>query len=246
MQFNYYRLIISYRGTHYQGWQNQTNKKGIADTIQSTIFSIWNYIPTIEGASRTDAGVHAVCQVAKIKLPAMDNLDQLKKIFNDHLPPDIMILDIQKTHDTFSPRFDCIMKEYQYRISFTRPQPWEHDLWWYCYYPCDKQKIRDVLALFVGKHDFASFAKYNPSNSTTVRTINHIIVQELCDNQMVITIQGKSFLRHMVRRLVGAAITAAHKDYSVEYIKHIMDQKNPSNHLYKAPACGLILQSIIY
>ena len=243
----FYKATITYKGTYYHGWQSQPNGSGIVDAIKKTIFSVWGYQAKIDGASRTDAGVHALGQVAKIELPEYQNINALQKVLNDHLPPDIICYALERCDKSFYPRYHVKEKEYRYYISFDRPTPFEHEQWWYCYYPCDREYIKEILIMFIGKHDFRAFCKYySDEEAKSIRTINEINFLEQGTEKLIICIKGKSFVRHMIRRIIGAAVTASHKKLSKEYIQEVLLSKKFVNNLYKAPAHGLVLYKITY
>jgi tRNA pseudouridine38-40 synthase len=247
MKKNYYKAIISYNGSNYYGWQKQQNKKTIQSTIEETIKKIWDIAYSIEGSSRTDAGVHAYGQVAKLFLPVIHNDTYIKKVLNDNLPHDITIRSLELCEDEFSPRKHAIKKNYYYTFSLKKLSPILAPYGHHIIFPINISHIQTILNLFIGTHDFRSFATIEKNNTiSTIRTIYKAHINQLENDIYQIHIEGSGFLRYMVRRIVGAAITASIKNYSKEYIKDILEKKNPSHHLITMPAHGLMLIDISF
>ncbi len=240
---NSYRAICLYDGTDYFGWQAQKDKKTIQGTIEKAIFDIWKIDKRIFGASRTDAGVHSEGQIIKLFLPNFCNEKRLEKTLNNHLPKDILIKNLEVCDGKFSPRYYSKRKIYNYFFSFRKLNPFEARYIYHYFYKCDLLKVSDVLKIFIGTYDFSSFCSDNEKYSK-IRTIYRCELIKVSDGIFKIEIEGNAFLRYMIRRIVGAALTAGTKDYSVDFIKEILNKKNPSNHLYNVPAKGLILKNI--
>jgi tRNA pseudouridine38-40 synthase len=244
-----YKAIISYDGSCFYGWQSQLNHISVQTEIQNTIKKIWNYETVVEGASRTDSGVHSYGQTIKLLLPATIEINYLKKILNDNLPTSIKIRTLEYCEDDFSPRKDAKKKLYYYTIAFKKPSPLIKNFVTHYPYPLQKNILEKILKIFIGTHDFRSFAtitKNDNHNINTIKTIYEIKINEINQDMIQIQIEGNGFLKYMVRRLVGAAITAAHKNHSVEYVQNILEKKNPSHHLITMPPEGLILVDIAY
>ncbi len=245
-----YKAIISYDGTEYKGWQSQKNKHGIVDILKKSIHSCFCLpVDTIEivGASRTDAGVHAHNQVARIMLPAIQDEKRLCKVINDHLPSDIHIRSLISCDQFFNPRHNVLSKTYYYYITFIRPLPLQSRYIYYYPYPLDLLIFEEALKYFVGTHDFQSFAT-KCTDRITVKTIDECRVERINDDihTIRVCIVGHSFLHHMVRRMVGAALTLASQNKEPNTITKILLLKNARQPLLNAPAKGLILWDIHY
>lgn len=238
-----YKARLIYQGTNYKGWQSQKDGLAVQDFLQRTFLKVFNKDLNVYGASRTDSGVHSAGQIIKFFFDLKLDEKFLKKILNQNLPSDIFITDICKVDESFSPRHDAKKKLYQYNFSFEKPNLIMNPFFFHYFYSCDLNIVEKVIKIFEGTHDFASFCT-KPEGST-IRTIYKT---KLIKNDFgfSIKIEGKSFLRYMVRRLVGAALTAGTKKYSIEYVKEMMEKKDPYNHLYNVPAKGLCLNYVSY
>lgn len=241
----HYKIIVAYDGTHYAGWQIQPNALSIVQALQDSFFGLFNRKIKLLGASRTDAGVHAQGQVAAFSTDIQISSQRLLSVWNRCLPQDILIRHLEMCEPHFNPRFQVKQKIYHYNFFIERPHPFHARYGTYYPYSLDLEKFRKCLALFVGTHDFRSFCTGDYSN--TIRTIDSITMQfdEIC-KAYKIKIYGKSFLRYMIRRIIGASFKIASSDLPLEYIQHVFHQKNPMQSLPTAPAQGLILTSITY
>jgi tRNA pseudouridine38-40 synthase len=238
--------ICAYDGTRFDGWQSQKNKNGVYDVLKASIEKTFNTKIELEGASRTDSGVHSIGQCIKIQMPQyIDCVDRIRKIINDNLPQDICITKLNKCKESFSPRYNAIRKTYVYRLSFQKPMPSDASFTLYYPYKCNIAKVKKVLKVFIGRHNFKSFCT-KPEKKDTIREIECAYVKIKNKDSIEIYLVGQSFLRYMVRRLIGAAIESGTKMYNVEYIKKILDKKDPNNALLNLPAKGLTLLKIEY
>jgi tRNA pseudouridine38-40 synthase len=242
--WNYYKAIVSYQGTYFQGWQSQPHKNTIQDCIELVLYDIFNKKQKIIGASRTDSGVHAYGQVFLFQAPMTISIEKLLYIINMKLPDTIVIHDITSTSRDFHPRYLAKKKIYQYLFSPKILLPSLN--FFILYYPrlFDLNKLNDCFSIFKGTHDFKSFCALDYEKNT-VRTIYDINIK--CNNDIyIITIIGNGFLRYMIRRLLGAALQVATKDTGIDEIRKIFELKNSNHHLMTLPAQGLILKEIIY
>lgn len=242
---SYYKIIVSYVGTNYLGWQAQDIGKTISQTMQKSFEKTFNVPCHLLGASRTDAGVHASYQV--VSCHSTINLDskQLLIAWNNALPLDIMIQQLNKVENRFNPFHNVLFKTYKYTIYRKRPHPQHAPFGWYYSYPINIETLKNALALFIGTHNFLALSSAEPEVDT-VRTIDCITT--IADEEKItITITGKSFIRHMIRRIVGAAvIVAAHKAKSIEMIATLLSFPSNPYCFETAPAHGLSLEHIQY
>lgn len=245
---NRYKLIIAYDGTRYYGWQAQKQLPSIAATLESCFHKVFNRAISIRGASRTDAGVHAMGQVATFKTDLLIDTEQLKHAWNNRLPSDIVIRSIQLVpleHNIYN---NIIAKTYYYHFFLKRPLPFVHNFGWYIDKPVDIEKLKAGLQTFVGTHDFRSFCSSEDTRENTVRTINSIQVTYLRKFGIYrIAVTGPAFLRHMIRRIVGAALTVAYQHNTpISALQDALTKKSPVQILPNAPAHGLLLYKIKY
>lgn len=243
-----YKLIIAYDGTNYFGWQAQNHKPSIAQALNTAFKTVFKSEIKVLGASRTDAGVHARGQVARIKTDLPLSAEKIKWAWNNTLPADIEIRSIELIEDSFNPFCNVQQKIYHYNFFIERPSPFIHRYGYFYPFPLNFDILKRALEFFVGTHDFASFRSIQDLRKNTVRTIDNMSLNYIEEYKMYrITIKGQKFLRHMIRRMVGASLFAATKaDDSLLLLKNTMEACNPAHTLPNAPAQGLILDSIIY
>ena len=243
-----YKLIIAYDGSDYYGWQDQPEKPSVARALNNAFAAVFKSEMRILGASRTDAGVHAMGQVARIKTELSIPPAQLKWAWNNALPPDIMIRSLELVDESFNPFCQVSQKTYYYHFFTERPMPFIQR--YGCYYPykIDFDLLQQALQFFVGTHDFCSFKSSEDTRENTIRTIDAINLEYFARYKMYrITVKGQKFLRHMIRRIVGASLSVASKQgNSLEFLTKVMAARNPKHTLPNAPAKGLMLHKIVY
>ena len=241
-----YKIIISYDGTDFAGWQVQPNGKGIANVLQDRFAAVFNEKIKLVGASRTDAGVHARGQVAIFSTNLSLDHKVIKRAWNDALPPSIVIQSLEETPSDFHPRYGVKQKTYHYHFFLERPSPFVERYGWFFTHDIDTEKLNNALALFVGEHDFRSFCTGDEMD-TTIRSIDEISVEF---NEKLgahrITFKARGFLRYMIRRIVGACMEVASKDVPITILTEALEKKDPKQNLHNAPAKGLCLESIRY
>lgn len=244
---NQFKATISYTGTNYFGWQRQINKISIQERIESIFFKLWKKNQTIFGSSRTDAGVHAYGQVIRFCAPIKYDLNFLKKLINDNMPNDIYFKEIEYTDLSFEPRFNAKRKMYHYFLSRNKQNNIYSPYILHYYYDFDIDIFNEALNIFIGKHDFKSF--FTNSLNEDINSIREIYQCEadfINKDFIRVSIQGNGFLRYMIRRIVGAALTVASNKLSINYLKDTFLKKDPSNLFYNLPPNGLMLIKILY
>lgn len=242
-----YKIVVAYDGTGYHGWQRQPDAKTVVQVLEESFKAVFKQKIYISGASRTDAGVHALGQVASFVLSIKIAPETLKFAWNNDLPHDILIQDVSIVSDTFNPRHGVVSKTYHYSFFTQRPMPFVQRYGWYFSRPIDFDVLQQALQTFVGTHDFRSFCTGYDMNST-VRTI-HSIDLEYDDVMKAhrIVVKGPGFLRYMIRRIVGACLAVASKDeFTCQDIVGALAKKDPTQTLPNSPAKGLLLQKIYY
>src|SRR6201998_1893673 len=209
----YFKLTIAYDGTDFHGWQIQAEKPTIQGEIVSVLRRLTQEHVYLHGAGRTDAGVHALGQVASFKTQSALSAEEFQRALNALLPLAIRIVGSEEVGPDFSARWSARSKIYRYRLYRGRvvpPMLWRYVL--HYPFPLDEDKMRDAAAGFVGSHDFASFAASTGSEDddkerSTVREIYSAELLRSADNQELgFTVRGRSFLRYMVRKLVGTLL----------------------------------------
>ncbi|HEX4068921.1 MAG TPA: tRNA pseudouridine(38-40) synthase TruA [Candidatus Babeliales bacterium] len=243
-----YKLTIAYDGTDYFGWQTLPEKPSIAATMQQTFKRVFKSEIKVLGASRTDAGVHALGQVARITTDLNVTPAHLMWAWNNSLPADITIRSIQLVDDSFNPFCNVVQKTYYYHFFTERPLPFVQRYGYFYPYKIDFDILKTALQFFVGTHDFCSFKSSEDLRENTVRTIDNITLDYLARYKAYrITVKGQKFLRHMIRRIVGAALAVSTKNgHTLESLQDIMTACDPRHTLPNAPAQGLMLYKIRY
>ena len=255
----HHKLIISYKGTNYFGWQEQSSSQQKI-TVQSTLQKVLNKICKYQNcilsvASRTDAGVHALGQVVKISIPLLIASEKLLLGMNSLLPDDIRILQCDTCLDDFNANKDSTSKEYHYYFcTDTVYNPVLNDI--VVHIPSftdslDIKLMQEACTLFIGTHDFYSFAKRDTTINSTVRTILSCeIVQgqssALGNNTFYLKIVGEGFLRYMVRYIVGALFELGKKKLCINDIKDALINPKDEKISSKAKSKGLHLIQISY
>lgn len=243
-----YKIIVSYDGTGFSGWQYQPHAPSVAQTLQDTFKALFGAPIKILGASRTDAGVHALGQVAIFSTDLILDPMRMQKAWNDALPISIMIRALEPAPIDFHPMYRVKEKIYKYHFFLKRPLPFIAPYGWFFRYPLDSAKLERSLDLFVGTHDFRSFCTGTDMGENTVRTIQTIRLEHYKRYGIwALEFKGPGFMRHMIRRIVGACMQVASKqELTIDYLQEVLAQKDPRQELLNAPAQGLCLYRIRY
>ncbi|MGN0400369.1 MAG: tRNA pseudouridine(38-40) synthase TruA [Blautia sp.] len=242
-----YRLDIEYDGTRYEGWQRQ---KRTDNTIQGKIEEVLSRMVgqevEINGAGRTDAGVHARGQVANVHLNTDRTCREICSYLNRYLPEDIEIRNVSQVDERFHSRLLAKEKIYQYRIGTgEHKNVFERKYLYPLHEDLNAETMRAAAERLTGIHDFKSFCTNRKMKKSTVRTIFHISVEEKRD-ELTITFTGNGFLYNMVRILTGTLIEVGRGERSPEEMEAILLAKDRAEAGFTAPARGLTLLKINY
>lgn len=240
------KLTVAYDGTNYYGWQVQPNGITVQEALNQCLseFSGEN-IETI-GASRTDAGVHALGNVAVFDTEMRMPGDKFSFALNQRLPEDIRIQKSEEVDADFHPRYVKSQKTYEYRILNCRfPIPTERFYSHFTYIPLDVDKMKEAASYLIGEHDFKSFCGTGAQVKTTVRTVKEIQIEKSGD-RITIRITGEGFLYNMVRIIAGTLMDIGGGLYPPEKMKEILEAKDRKKAGPTAPARGLTLMKIQY
>lgn len=243
------RITVSYDGTNYHGWQVQPGLPTIQGTIEAAIGEIEDAPVKVAGSGRTDAGVHALAQVAAFTIANPIPVANLRKALNRLLPRDIRILEVAEAPPEFHPRYDAIAKTYEYRIWRAEICPPFERLYAYHYpYPLNENCMLELAPAFTGEHDFGAFAaadeKYELGIST-VRTIYSSAAERRGD-VLLYRVRGSGFLKHMVRNFVGVLLEAGKGNLQRDDIEARLRPGCEIPSGPSAPARGLFLVSVEY
>ena len=240
------KLIVAYDGTNYCGWQVQPNGITVQEVLNQALSDLFAKKIACIGASRTDAGVHALGNVAVFDTDARMPADRIAFALNTRLPADIRIQGSSEVPPDFHPRFTATVKTYEYRIlnrTFADPTRRLNSYFWYG--PLDVDAMRQAASYLVGMHDFKSFATAKPEVTDTVRTIYETSLEKE-DDLIRFRITGNGFLYNMVRIITGTLLEVGKGDYPPEKVKEILAAKDRKMAGATARPEGLTLVQIRY
>ena len=241
--FNY-KLTLQYDGTKYAGWQIQENALSIQEVIKSSAQKILQEEINLIAAGRTDAGVHALGQVANFTFSKVLDLFRFKYSINSVLPEDISITNIELVDEKFHSRFSARKRSYIYLIS-NQKSPFYNRYSYNYYSELNSEKLNDISSLLIGSKDFTSFSKVN----TDAENKNCEVFEARWrkeKNLFIFYIEANRFLYGMVRAIVGTLLKAISSENSVEYLNNIFTEKNRAAAADSVPAKGLFLYKIKY
>ena len=239
-----YFIYLSYDGTSYHGWQVQPNGNSVQEELQKALSTILRENIEVVGAGRTDAGVHAMGNVAVFDTDSRIPGEKFSYALNQRLPEDIRIQLSEEVEPDFHPRYCDSEKTYEYRILNRRfPVPTERLYSYFYHYPLDVEKMQEATSYLIGRHDFASFCGAKAQVKSTIRIVTGIDVFREGD-MITIRVSGRGFLYNMVRIISGTLIEIGAGQYPPEKMKEILDAKNREAAGPTAPACGLTLMGI--
>ena len=240
------KLTVAYDGTHYSGWQIQPNAVTIEEVLNRHLSELLQEPIKVIGASRTDAGVHALGNVAVFDTSARMPAEKISYAMNTRLPEDIRIQESCQVPGDFHPRFCKTVKTYEYRILNRRfPDPTRRLYSLFYYYPLDEKKMQQAADYLVGEHDFKSLCTHKEEVENTVRTIYRTEVIRTGD-EILIRLKGNGFLYNMVRIIVGTLLRVGSGYYEPEYMKELLKAKDRQAAGETAPPQGLTLVGIEY
>ena len=244
------KLILSYDGSDFAGWQVQPDTPTVQGALASAIGRITGEKVLPQGSGRTDAGVHALAQVATFVTESPVPTANFVKALNDVLPPTVRVLNVEEADADFHARKSARGKTYRYRIyreaicpPFLRRYVWHYP------FPLDEQAMAQAAGLVEGEHDFTSFAAVDPERGREGEPVSNVrrIFSSMWERQgdeLVYTVKGSGFLHHMVRNLVGTFILVGKGTLSAEDVTGILKARNRSAAGATAPASGLYLVGV--
>lgn len=242
-----YKIIVAYDGTDYEGWQIQPNQRAVANALQNSFAKVFNKEIHLVGASRTDAGVHALGQVAMFNSDLVIKPEVLHQAWTNLLPCDISIRSLSVVSEDFHPQRNVKQKTYWYHFFQQRPLPFGARYGYFMRYPVDMLKLQECLNVFIGTYDFRSFCT-GYEMEDTIRTIDSAKIYYVKKyGAYRVEVKGPRFLRYMIRRVVGACLhVASRNDLTPATLVTALAAKDPQQILPTAPARGLMLYKIIY
>ncbi len=253
------KLELSYDGTNYRGWQRQPDVPTIQETLETVLTRITGEKISVTGSGRTDAGVHALKQVAAFTTTSHLEAAVFRRALNGFLPTDIRILHAEDVPLSFHPIADAVSKRYRYLIDDNRPHcPFSRHFAWHYREPLDRETMQAALPALLGTHDFACFQTQGSPRKSTVRTINDATLKplEFCGTTlMAIEVEANGFLYNMMRAIVGTLVLLGvegrrlkreGKNRDNDRMRQIIASCERSQAGPTAPPQGLFLVDVMY
>ena len=246
-----FKVLLEYDGTRYSGWQEQTNARTVMGEVRKAAREVFGSDVEMQGAGRTDAGVHALAQVVHMRVTSTvkHTPETIKRRLNDLLPADVVILHIERAQRNFHARHDARSRVYVYQIS-RRKQAFTKRYVWWVKDDLDLERMEQAVSLLVGRHDFICFRAADasrPGDSTIVEVENAAIETE--EDIIQIRIEASHFLWRMVRRIVGVLVKVGRGEITIEEFQKLLAGRcDPKLDVaaWTAPASGLFLEEVRY
>ena len=245
-----YKITIQYEGTRYDGWQKQGNTENtIQGKLEHVLERMTGQPVEVQGSGRTDAGVHAIGQVANFRLPdGWDQADAVMAYINRYLPEDIVVTAIEPVHDRFHSRLSAVKKVYTYQIETGQKRDvFIRRMQYGLGKTLDVEAMKKAAVLLEGTHDYKSFCGNPKMKKSTVRTVYSITVHEDPKSSVVsLAFVGNGFLQNMVRIMTGTLIEVGLGERSWQSMKNVLEAKDRQAAGVTAPAQGLCLAGVLY
>ena len=239
------KLTVEYAGTRYSGWQIQKNAKTVQGEIDRAVREATGVREfELYGSGRTDAGVHALAQVAHLDIHTQLPPETLRRRVNDALPSDIVILSVEQVRHRFHARHDAVGRSYLYHVTRRRTAFAKPFVWW-VKDDLDVARMRDAASRFVGFHDFGAFSDDDPSEKSTEVLVDTLDIHE-DDDLILIHIEGSHFIWKMVRRIVGVLVEVGRGAMTPEDATALLVEGSDAVARLTAPASGLFLERVYY
>lgn len=243
------RIVVAYDGTDFHGWQVQPGLPTVQGWLEKVAAEIEGAPVKVHGSGRTDAGVHALGQVAAFSIRNPIPCPNLKKAMNRLLPPAIRVLQVEETREDFHPRYEAVSKTYEYRIWRDEVCP-PHRRLYLCHfpYPLDEERMLELAPLYEGEHDFSAFAAADERDALGGSKVRRIFESRLCREgaELVFRVRGSGFLKHMVRMMAGALVEAGKGNLGRDDLEARLRPGFGGKAGPAMPASGLFLVSVEY
>jgi len=240
-----WKLTLEYDGTRYRGWQSQKNTdRTVQGVLLRAAHELLGEDAAAGGAGRTDAGVHALAQVAHLKARRELPTREIQEGLNDRLPFDVNVLSVEKASPRFHARHDARSRTYLYRIS-RRRTAFDKRLVWWVKDRLDAEAMRKAATLFAGRHDFQSFCENPEGQESTIVVVAASEVEET-PGEIHFRITASHFLWKMVRRLAGTLVEVGRGNLDAAGVSRLLAERSASPAKWTAPPSGLFLERVTY
>ncbi|MGH7825264.1 MAG: tRNA pseudouridine(38-40) synthase TruA [Candidatus Binatia bacterium] len=240
------KLTIEYDGTNYHGWQIQPNGETIQAILERAISTFFGIHTRLIGSGRTDAGVHALGQVANFFCDGAPDLAKLGRGLNALTPPDVVIKAVEIAPDSFDSRRSAKSRVYQYRIlNRAFPSSFHLNRAWHIHDSLRLEPMREAIVLLEGEMDFTSFQAAGCDADHAVRKVYRNSLEK-CDEFLLYNVEATAFLRHMVRNIVGTLVEVGRKQRSPQSFGELLEARDRTKAGPTAPAHGLFLMEVKY
>jgi tRNA pseudouridine38-40 synthase len=240
------KLTLEYDGTAYSGWQLQAGQDSIQARIEAALQQLFGEKVRLYGAGRTDAGVHALSQVAAFSVPPRFEIDEVHRALNALLPRDIVVRDAVEVGEDFDPRRAARCRVYEYRVlNQNFASPFDYRYCWLVRGSLEQDAMATAARLFVGEHDFAAFRSLGSEVTTTVRHIYYSAWRRE-GRCLIYRVEGSSFLRHMVRTMVATMVEVGRGKLASDIVPRLLAEGDRAQAPAAAPARGLFLVEVRY
>jgi len=242
-----FKMVLEYDGTNYCGWQRQENGISIQQVLEETIGLITHEKVVVIGSGRTDAGVHALNQVASFKSYTRLPAEILFRGVNGLLPRDIVVKALEEVADVFHAQHDARGKIYVYRICNKRLRPaLGRNYFWFIHHPLNLSQMNEAVRYLIGTHDFSCFCATGSHVKDRIRTVTGVNIERDEEGLLEITMEARGFLKYMVRNIVGTLVEVGRGKRPPEDMKEIIDSRDRNIAGITAPAHGLYLKEVKY
>lgn len=244
-----YKITVEYDGTNLVGWQRQKDGPSAQAFLEDAVFGFSHQRTDVFGAGRTDAGVHALGQVAHFDLDMDLSEFKMRESLNAllrELQAPVAVINAEKVGEDFHARFSAKGRGYIYRILNRRgPSPLRTNRVWLVSYNLDVAAMQKGAQYLLGNHDFSSFRGAGCQALSPVKTLDKLDIERQGE-EIIFTVEARSFIYHQVRNMVGSLMQVGNGTYTPEDIKRMLDAKNRAAAGISAPACGLYLNKVMY
>jgi tRNA pseudouridine38-40 synthase len=246
-----WKLLLEYEGTRYSGWQEQSNARTVSGELRTAIEKVVRSEVVIQGAGRTDAGVHALAQVATVRTHSAVNPENFLSAVNRNLPKDINVLKVESISTNFHPRHDALQRVYLYQVATRRTALAKQFVWWV---PerLHLSAMQEAYSLLIGRHDFERFTDQRREDGSTIVLVERVEMDAV-EDLILFRIGASHFLWKMVRRIVGVLVEVGRGKFSAAQFASFLSTQplDPilqdfSIAAHTAPSSGLFLERVIY